>query len=136
VAALVVAYLAGYLVNVPPILGGIGILDAGLVGALVLYGLPLPQATAAVLVYHAVAFWISSLGGMLAYARLRPRLSSLAQSQPRSRLRSAHNPTGRGFEARHALRWILLPDTKCTRFGTTEVPMRLRAGADKPRPSV
>jgi uncharacterized membrane protein YbhN (UPF0104 family) len=83
-AALVVAYLAGYLVNVLPIPGGIGILDAGLVGALVLYGLPLPQATAAVLVYHAVAFWIPTLGGMLAYARLRPRLSSLAQSQPRS----------------------------------------------------
>jgi hypothetical protein len=46
---------------------------------------------------------------------------------PDPRLRSAHNPTGRGFEARHALRWSLLPDTKCTRFDTTEVPMRLRA---------
>ncbi len=63
VAALVVAYLAGYLVNVVPIPGGIGILDAGLVGALVLYGLPLPHAAAAVLVYHAVAFWIPTLGG-------------------------------------------------------------------------
>jgi uncharacterized membrane protein YbhN (UPF0104 family) len=82
VAALVVAYLAGYLVNVLPIPGGIGILDAGLVGALALYGLPLPQAAAAVLVYHAVAFWIPTLGGMLAFTRLRPRL---AQSQPQAR---------------------------------------------------
>jgi uncharacterized membrane protein YbhN (UPF0104 family) len=81
VPALVVAYLAGYLVNVVPIPGGIGILDAGLVGALVLYGLPLSRAAAAVLVYHAIAFWIPTLGGMLGYARLRPRLASVARSQ-------------------------------------------------------
>jgi uncharacterized membrane protein YbhN (UPF0104 family) len=82
VAALAVAYLAGYLPNVLPIPGGVGILDAGLVGALGLYGLPLAHAAAAVLVYHAVAFWIPTLGGMLAYTRLRPRLTSLAQSEP------------------------------------------------------
>jgi uncharacterized membrane protein YbhN (UPF0104 family) len=76
VAALAVAYLAGYLPNVVPIPGGIGILDAGLVGALGLYGLPLSHAAAAVLVYHAIAFWVPTLGGTLAYARLRPRLAS------------------------------------------------------------
>ena len=79
VAALVVAYLAGYLPNVLPIPGGIGVLDAGLFGALALYGLPLTHAAAAVLVYHAVAFWIPTLGGMMAYARLRPRLASPPQ---------------------------------------------------------
>jgi uncharacterized membrane protein YbhN (UPF0104 family) len=77
-AALALAYLAGYLPNVLPIPGGIGILDAGLVGALGLYGMPLTHAAAAVLVYHAVAFWIPTLGGMLAYTRLRPRLASPA----------------------------------------------------------
>jgi uncharacterized membrane protein YbhN (UPF0104 family) len=81
VAALVVAYLAGYLPNVLPIPGGIGILDAGLVGALGLYGLPLTHAAAAVLVYHAIAFWIPTLGGMLGYARLRPRLAPQAESR-------------------------------------------------------
>ncbi len=80
VAALAVAYLAGYLPNVLPIPGGIGILDAGLVGALGLYGLPLTHAAAAVLVYHAVAFWVPTLGGMLAYTRLRPRLAPGAQA--------------------------------------------------------
>jgi uncharacterized membrane protein YbhN (UPF0104 family) len=79
VAALAVAYLAGYLPNVLPIPGGVGILDAGLVGALGLYGLPLSHAAAAVLVYHAIAFWIPTLGGMLAYTRLRPRLASQAE---------------------------------------------------------
>ncbi|MDQ6835483.1 MAG: flippase-like domain-containing protein [Actinomycetota bacterium] len=81
VASLVVAYLAGYLLNVLPIPGGVGVLDAGLVGALAAYGLPLSQAAAAVLIYHAVAFWIPALGGMLAYARLRPRLAYRTQSQ-------------------------------------------------------
>ena len=79
-AALVVAYLAGYLPNVLPIPGGVGILDAGLVGALGLYGMPLTHAAAAVLVYHAVAFWVPTLGGMLAYTRLRPRLASPVQA--------------------------------------------------------
>jgi uncharacterized membrane protein YbhN (UPF0104 family) len=71
---LIVAYLAGYLANVIPVPGGIGVLDSGLVGALTLYGLPVTHAAAAVLVYHAIAFWIPTLGGTLAYARLRPHL--------------------------------------------------------------
>ena len=74
-APLVVAYLVGYLANAIPIPGGIGVLDSGLVGALTLYGLPVTHAAAAVLVYHAIAFWIPTVGGTLAYARLRPRLA-------------------------------------------------------------
>jgi uncharacterized membrane protein YbhN (UPF0104 family) len=74
-APVMLAYLVGYLPNVLPIPGGIGVLDAGLVGALALYGLPLAHAAAAVLLYHAIAFWIPTLGGMIAYARLRPRLT-------------------------------------------------------------
>jgi uncharacterized membrane protein YbhN (UPF0104 family) len=86
VAALAVAYLAGYLPNVVPIPGGVGILDAGLVGALGLYGLPLSHAAAAVLVYHAIAFWVPTLGGMLAYTRLRPRLASPTQASTAHRV--------------------------------------------------
>jgi uncharacterized membrane protein YbhN (UPF0104 family) len=78
-APLIVAYLVGYLPNVIPIPGGIGVLDAGLVGALALYGSPVSHAAAAVLVYHAIAFWIPALGGMLAYTRLRPRLALTAE---------------------------------------------------------
>ncbi len=77
-APLIVAYLVGYLPNVIPIPGGIGVLDAGLVGALALYGSPVSHAAAAVLVYHAIAFWIPALGGLLAYTRLRPRLALTA----------------------------------------------------------
>jgi uncharacterized membrane protein YbhN (UPF0104 family) len=74
-APLVIAYLVGYLANAIPVPGGIGVLDAGLVGALALYGLPVKQAVAAVLVYHAIAFWIPTLGGALAYIPLRRQLT-------------------------------------------------------------
>lgn len=74
-APLVVAYLAGYLANALPIPGGVGVLDAGLVGALTLYGLPVTHAAAAVLVYHAVAFWIPALGGTVAYLQLHRHLN-------------------------------------------------------------
>ncbi|MDQ2894899.1 MAG: flippase-like domain-containing protein [Actinomycetota bacterium] len=80
VAALVIAYLVGYLANAIPVPGGIGVLDAGLVGALAIYGLPLTHAAAAVLVYHAIAFWIPTLGGTIAYLPLRNRLLTSAPS--------------------------------------------------------
>jgi uncharacterized membrane protein YbhN (UPF0104 family) len=83
VAPLMVAYLVGYLPNVLPIPGGIGVLDASLVGALALYGSPVSHAAAAVLVYHAIAFWVPTLGGMLAYARLRPRLAPINEEVTR-----------------------------------------------------
>jgi uncharacterized membrane protein YbhN (UPF0104 family) len=74
VPALVLAYNIGYLANALPVPGGIGVLDAGLAGALVLYGVSPTHAAAAVLVYHAIALWVPGLGGLLAYLRVRPRL--------------------------------------------------------------
>jgi uncharacterized membrane protein YbhN (UPF0104 family) len=78
VPALVLGYTIGYLGNSVPVPGGIGVLDAGLAGALLLYGAAPGHVVAAVLVYHAIAFWIPSLGGVIAYARLRPRLTAHA----------------------------------------------------------
>lgn len=68
IPALVLAYIIGYAANSVPVPGGIGVLEGGLVGALVLYGAPVMPATAAVLLYHTIAFWIPSLGGATAYA--------------------------------------------------------------------
>ena len=67
VPALVLAYIIGYASNSLPVPGGIGVLEGGLVGALVLYGAPVMPATAAVLLYHTIAVWIPSLGGAIAY---------------------------------------------------------------------
>ena len=74
VAALVLAYTIGYIANMLPIPGGIGVLDAGLTGALTLYGVAPAHAAAAALVYHAIALWVPGLGGLLGYLRVRPRL--------------------------------------------------------------
>jgi uncharacterized membrane protein YbhN (UPF0104 family) len=77
VAPLILGYLIGYLANLIPIPGGFGVLEGGLAGTLIAYGAPATQATAAVVVYHAIAFWIPSLGGLAGYARLRRRLEDL-----------------------------------------------------------
>jgi hypothetical protein len=74
IATLTLAYSIGYAANWLPIPGGIGVLDAGLTGTLVLYGVAPVHAAAAVIVYHAIAFWVPGLGGLIAYLRLRPRL--------------------------------------------------------------
>jgi uncharacterized membrane protein YbhN (UPF0104 family) len=74
VAPLVLAYLIGYLANLIPVPGGFGVLEGGLAGALIAYGAPATQAAAAVIVYHAISFWIPSLGGLAGYALLRARL--------------------------------------------------------------
>ena len=74
VAAVTLAYSIGYAANSLPVPGGIGVLDAGLTGALVLYEVSPVHAAAAVLVYHTIAFWLPGVGGLVAYMRLRPRL--------------------------------------------------------------
>ncbi len=73
-AALVLGYLIGQLANALPVPGGIGVLDAGLAAALVLYGAEPAAAIAAVLVYHALVSWIPGVGGLLAFASLRRRI--------------------------------------------------------------
>ena len=94
VGALLVAYLAGYLTNWLPIPGGLGVLDGGLAGALVLYGMPPATAAAAVLVYHAIALWVPSLGGLIAYGLLRRKL---VREQPApAQIRPA--PAASGYE--------------------------------------
>jgi uncharacterized membrane protein YbhN (UPF0104 family) len=80
VAALMLGYSIGYIANALPIPGGFGVLDAGLAGALLAYGAEPEHVAAAVLVYHAIAVWVPSLGGLLAYARLRGRLAAPAPS--------------------------------------------------------
>jgi uncharacterized protein (TIRG00374 family) len=66
-----IAYLIGQLGNWIPIPGGIGGVELGLVGALVVYGVPAVTATAAVLLYRVIELWIPSVLGIVAFAQLR-----------------------------------------------------------------
>src|SRR5207248_2975072 len=65
VLAVVVGYQVGYLANLVPIPGGVGVLESGLLGALLLYGLPAAPTAAAVVLYHAIALWVPSVGGTI-----------------------------------------------------------------------
>jgi uncharacterized membrane protein YbhN (UPF0104 family) len=75
VAVIWMAYLIGQLGNWIPVPGGIGGVELGLVGALVLYGLPAVTATAAVLLYRVIELWIPAVMGIAAFAQLRRLLS-------------------------------------------------------------
>jgi uncharacterized membrane protein YbhN (UPF0104 family) len=85
--AIVTGYQIGYLANVVPIPGGIGVLEGGLLGALLLYGLPAAPTAAAVVLYHAIALWVPVLGGTIGFGRLRNTLTArtgrLEQLKPR-----------------------------------------------------
>ncbi len=70
-ATIVLAYQIGYLSNLIPIPGGIGVLDGSLVGMFVLYGTSATVATAATVVYHAIALWIPAIWGTVAFVILR-----------------------------------------------------------------
>jgi len=71
-----IAYLIGELGGLIPVPGGIGGVDAGLVGALVLYNVPITSATSAVLAYRAIALWVPALLGSAAFLALRRTLRS------------------------------------------------------------
>jgi uncharacterized membrane protein YbhN (UPF0104 family) len=76
IVALVLGYQIGYLANLVPIPGGLGVLEGGLLGALLLYGLPVAPTAAAVVLYHAIALWVPTLGGTVGFARLRTALAT------------------------------------------------------------
>ena len=77
--ALLIAYCIGYMATTIPIPAGIGVLDTGLAGALVLYGLSPAAAVGAVLVYHAIAIWVPGVGGLLAWLPTRRRRSRVEE---------------------------------------------------------
>ena len=68
---LVLAYQIGYLSNLSRCPGNIGVLDGSLVGMFVLYGASATLATAATVVYHAIALWIPAMWGTVAFLILR-----------------------------------------------------------------
>jgi uncharacterized membrane protein YbhN (UPF0104 family) len=76
IVAIVLGYQIGYLANLVPIPGGIGVLEGGLLGALLLYGLPAAPTAAAVVLYHAIALWVPTVGGTVGFVRLRSALAT------------------------------------------------------------
>lgn len=79
VAVLFMAYLIGELGGLLPVPGGIGGVDAGLLGTLVLYHVAIGAAAGAVLIYRAIALWVPALSGSAAFVALRRTLRYEAQ---------------------------------------------------------
>ncbi len=74
VGVLLVAYLVGQLGSLIPIPGGIGGVDGGLIGTLVLYGVDPADAAVAVIAYRGLLLSIPAILGFPALAILRRRL--------------------------------------------------------------
>jgi len=64
-------YLIGQLGGLLPIPGGVGGIDGGLIGTLIVYGAPAVGVTAAVLAYRLILFWLPLVAGAVAFVSLR-----------------------------------------------------------------
>jgi uncharacterized protein (TIRG00374 family) len=78
-AILWMAYLIGELGGLIPVPGGIGGVDAGLVGTLALYNVSIASAAGAVLAYRAIALWVPAVVGGGAFVALRRTLRNEAE---------------------------------------------------------
>ena len=69
---LVVGFFVGMVANLFPFApGGVGAVDAGMIGTFVLFGLPESTVFVAVLMYRLIAFWLPIPLGIVAFLQLR-----------------------------------------------------------------
>jgi uncharacterized membrane protein YbhN (UPF0104 family) len=82
-------YLIGQMGGLLPLPGGVGGIDGGLIGVLVLYGAPVAPTVAAVLAYRLILFWVPLIVGAPAFYTLWRRMTGRSVTSPRSKV-----PTG------------------------------------------
>jgi uncharacterized membrane protein YbhN (UPF0104 family) len=71
-AVLVQGFFVGMIANLlPSPAGGVGTLDAGMIGAFLIFGQPAEVVFPAVLAYRTIAFWLPIPPGVVAYFQLR-----------------------------------------------------------------
>jgi uncharacterized membrane protein YbhN (UPF0104 family) len=75
IGTLVLAYTLGQLGGLIPVPGGIGGTDGALIATLALYGSPVAEATAAVLVYRGFQLLLPALLGTVAFGQLQRKLA-------------------------------------------------------------
>jgi uncharacterized membrane protein YbhN (UPF0104 family) len=83
-AVLVMAYFTGMLGNLLPLPGGLGGVEGGMIGALIAFGVPGGLAVVSVLTYRALAFWLPTVPGVLAYLGLRRTIRAWESSPARA----------------------------------------------------
>lgn len=85
ITVILMGYLIGQLGGLLPLPGGVGGIDGGLIGTLIVYGTPAAVTVAGVLAYRVILFWLPLLAGGIAFAALRrdmPGPTELARCQP------------------------------------------------------
>jgi uncharacterized protein (TIRG00374 family) len=73
-SVILMGYLIGQLGGALPIPGGVGGIDLGLVGTLIVFGAPAQATVAAVLAYRLILFWLPLIVGGVAFWSLRRSL--------------------------------------------------------------
>jgi uncharacterized membrane protein YbhN (UPF0104 family) len=72
---ILMGYLIGQLGGLLPLPGGVGGIDGGVIGALIVYGAPAATTAAAVLAYRVILFWLPLVIGGIAFMSLRRGLN-------------------------------------------------------------
>ncbi|HEX4718490.1 MAG TPA: flippase-like domain-containing protein [Thermoleophilaceae bacterium] len=75
ITIILMGYLIGQLGGLLPLPGGLGGIDGGLIGTLIVYGTPPAVTAAAVLVYRVILFWLPLMLGAVAFGSLRRGLN-------------------------------------------------------------
>ena len=78
---LIQGFFIGMTASLIPLLpGGIGSIDAGLIGAFIAFGLPGTETVLAVLSYRMVTFWLPTIPELFAYISLQGKINRHAES--------------------------------------------------------
>jgi uncharacterized protein (TIRG00374 family) len=86
---LVQGYFLGMIANLAPSpAGGVGTVDAGIIGSFVLFGLPLEDVIAPVLLFRFVGFWLPIPVGVAAYLQLRKTVQRWEDETPAATIKS------------------------------------------------
>lgn len=80
-AVIVMSYFVGMVGNTLPLPGGIGGVDGGMIGAFTAFGVNVEVAVVAVLAYRAIAFWLPTVPGAVAYLQLRRTVNKWRASE-------------------------------------------------------
>ena len=80
ISVILMGYLIGQLGGLLPLPGGLGGIDGGLIGTIIVYGAPAAATTAAVLAYRLILFWVPLAIGVPAFMLLTRRLRRDAYS--------------------------------------------------------
>lgn len=80
IAVVVQGFFLGMVANLFPLApAGVGAVDAGMIGAFVLFGVPEETVFPAILIYRLIAFWLPIPLGVVAFLQLRARVALWAE---------------------------------------------------------